>query len=135
MFFLIRVAFWLSLVILLIPADAAPEGTTTTGRQVSTFEAVGAAASTYQDLKGFCGRNPEACDTGRAALDTFSAKARTGLRWVYRQLDGDADLAPPERTVTGSTPAVAPEAAAAPVAPAPLPHTIESRLPQPRPLG
>ncbi len=102
MFFLLRVAFWLSLAILFIPADPQSGPKETDGRDVSTFEAIGAAQSAYADVKGFCGRNPAACDVGRVALDTFAAKARTGARWVYEQLDGPrhGDDGP---TVTGST--------------------------------
>lgn len=106
MFFLLRAAFWLSLVILLIPAD--PSDTPSSGaKPVSTFEAMGAAQSAYDDVKGFCGRNPAACEVGRSALDTFGAKARTGVRWVYEQLDGKDHT-----TTTGSTPKAEPRRAA-----------------------
>jgi len=105
MFFLLRAAFWLSLVILLIPADPA-DTPASGGKTVSTLEALGAAQSTLDDVKGFCGRNPAACDVGRSALDTFGAKARTGARWVYEQLD------PKDHTVTtGSTPKAEPRRA------------------------
>ena len=119
MFFLLRAAFWLSLVILLIPADPADKPAAS-GRTVSTMEAVGAAQSTLDDVKGFCGRNPSACDVGRMALDTFSAKARTGARWVYQQLEaGDA-------TATGSTPspAAVQHVDRATVAPMPVPRPL-----------
>lgn len=118
MFFLLRAAFWLSLVILLIPADPAETPPAGQARTVSTLEAIGAAHSTFEDLKGFCDRNAVACETGKAALDGFGAKARTGVRWVYEQLDGK------ERATTGST----------------LPATRTTRgfdvpLPAPRPLS
>lgn len=106
MFFLLRAAFWLSLVILLIPADPADQPATN-GKTVSTLEALGAAQSTLDDVKGFCGRNPAACEVGRSALDTFGAKARTGARWVYEQLDGKD-----HPTTTGSTPKAEPRRAA-----------------------
>lgn len=89
MFFLLRVAFWLSLVILLIPADPQIAAERGQGHEVSTFQAIDAAQSTYADVKGFCGRNPTACDVGRVALDTFAAKAKTGARWVAHQFDDD----------------------------------------------
>jgi hypothetical protein len=102
MFFLLRVAFWLSLAILFIPADPQIAAEKEAGHEVSTLQAIGAANSTWEDVKGFCGRNPTACDVGRVALDTFTAKARTGARWVYEQLDGpQADRTAP--TMTGST--------------------------------
>lgn len=92
MFFLLRVAFWLSLVILFIPADPQVAAQGNDGRDVSTLEAIGAANSTWQDVKGFCTRNPDACGIGRMALDTFSAKARTGARWVYEKLEGPDEV-------------------------------------------
>jgi hypothetical protein len=107
MFFLLRVAFWLSVAILFIPADPQYAADRNDGRDVSTFEAIGAAQSAYQDVKGFCGRNPGACDVGRVALDTFTAKARTGARWVSRQLDGN-DRGADAPTTTGSTGRAAP---------------------------
>ncbi|NLH81094.1 MAG: DUF5330 domain-containing protein, partial [Phyllobacteriaceae bacterium] len=88
MFFLLRAAFWLSLVVLFIPADPAETPANASGRAVSPFEAIGAAQSTLHDVGGFCDRNPTACDTGRVALEGFGAKARTGARWVYEKLDG-----------------------------------------------
>lgn len=123
MFFLLRVAFWLSLVILLIPADPQIAAERSSGHEVGTFEAIDAAHSTWEDVKGFCGRNPTACDVGRVAADTFAAKARTGVRWVQRQLDGPeaTDRAP---LVTGSTPNG-------------LRPTVgwDTPLPPPRPIG
>lgn len=137
MFFLLRAAFWLSLVVLLIPADPTEAPRRGEARSVSTFEAIGAAQSTFEDLRGFCSRNPNACETGKTALDGFGAKARTGARWVYEQLDGR------ERDTTGSTPAttaVAPTAvqtapaAVAPSTPARLRASIVP-IPTPRPLS
>ena len=58
MFFLLRAAFWLSLVVLLIPADPSETARPRAARSVSTFEAIGAAQSTFEDLRGFCSRNP-----------------------------------------------------------------------------
>ncbi len=127
MFFLLRVAFWLSLVILLIPADPQIAAERKQGRDVSTFEAIDAAQSTFQDVKGFCGRNPTACDVGRVAIDTFAAKAKTGARWVYQQFeDGEATGSP---AVTGST--------ARQTRPSELRPTLgwDAPLPQPRPIG
>lgn len=128
MFFLLRVAFWLSLVVLLIPTDPEIAAEQSRGRDVSTFEALDAAQSTYQDVKGFCGRNPSTCDVGRVALDAFTAKARTGVRWVHRQLEDGADTthAP---TVTGTT--------GKGTVPSGLRPTVgwDAPLPPPRPVG
>lgn len=90
MYFLIKTAFWLSLVILLIPAD--PETKAQPGEaDISSMQAISAAQQTYVDMMLFCERNPLTCETGGAALDIFEAKARTGARIVYDYLGADDD--------------------------------------------
>mgnify|MGYP001606087841 CR=1 FL=1 len=135
MFFLLRAAFWLSLVVLLIPADPAETPANGAARTVSTFEAIGAAHSALRDAEGFCERNPAACDTGRVALEGFGAKARTGARWVHDRLDGDKAEAAPMRTPSGAdeprVAARAPVEAASPARPTPM--TVP--LPQARPIS
>lgn len=79
--FLIRVAFWLSVVILFIPAD--PE-TGTEAPRVTAIQALVAARATIADLSGFCQRNPDVCTTGNAAVQLFSEKAHNGVRMLYR---------------------------------------------------
>jgi hypothetical protein len=138
MFFLLRCAFWLSLVVLLIPIGETSNENTGANRSVSTFEAIGAAHSTWQDVRGFCDRNPDTCATGRVFADDFAAKARTGARWVYDQLE------PREGPATGSTPSPAPtpavtppfrpiEPTAADTRGAHLPRPVDGPLPIPRP--
>lgn len=80
MSFIIRAAFWLSIVILLIPGN--PE----TGQEaprVSALQAFSAAQATVADMTGFCERNPQVCTTGNAALEMFTEKARNGARMIY----------------------------------------------------
>jgi hypothetical protein len=86
--FLIRAAFWLSLAVLLIPAD--PK-TGTEAPRVSAFEALGAARATVADLSAFCDRNPDVCVTGHAAFQVFTEKAQNGARLLYRYFDGSRD--------------------------------------------
>ncbi|MFN0262852.1 DUF5330 domain-containing protein [Tepidamorphus sp. 3E244] len=79
MFFLLRCAFWLSLVVLLLPADDGRN----TSVQVSTGEAFGVARAFVSDVGGFCERNPSACETGESALKNFGSKAQYGAKLVY----------------------------------------------------
>ena len=60
MFFLLRVAFWLSIVVLFLPAPADPRADPNKP-QVSTLETLGAAKTAFEDARGFCARKPEAC--------------------------------------------------------------------------
>jgi Family of unknown function (DUF5330) len=77
---IIRAAFWLSVVVLLIPGspqtdDQAP--------RVTVFEAVTAASAAVTDMTGFCGRNPDVCTTGGAAFRVFADKVRNGTHMLY----------------------------------------------------
>ncbi|MBN8996525.1 MAG: DUF5330 domain-containing protein [Rhizobiales bacterium] len=84
MFFLMRVAFWLSVVVWMIPAD--PQSGADAPR-VTMVQAFMAARATIADLSGFCGRNPDVCVTGHAAAQIFSNKAETGVRMLYQYLN------------------------------------------------
>ncbi|GIL03313.1 MAG: hypothetical protein BroJett030_32120 [Alphaproteobacteria bacterium] len=89
--FLIRTAFWLSIIVALIPVNPADldEGQ----RPVSTMETLAAAQAFVRDVAGFCERNGEACATGREVFAQFGAKARTGLAYVASYLADDASPA------------------------------------------
>ena len=80
MFFLLRAAFWLSLVVLLLPADNSGQNQVA---QVSTGEAINVAQTFVSDVSGFCERNPNACETGQSALKTFGSKAQYGAKLLY----------------------------------------------------
>jgi len=84
--FLFRTLFWLSVVVLLLPADKAGEAKpeATVGRPaVSTVDALYAARDTMHDMTRFCDRNPMVCDTGNKAFGLFAEKAKSGARMLY----------------------------------------------------
>jgi hypothetical protein len=85
MFFLLRVVFWLSLVVILLPSDPASQKDSA-HKQVSTFEAIGAAQTAVVDARGFCARNPDACEIGADALHTFGQKAQYSSKMLYEFL-------------------------------------------------
>lgn len=80
--FLIRSAFWLSLVLLVIPFGGR-DGESTVG----AVEAFLAARAVVDDMSGLCERRPEACEVGRSALHTIGVRAREGARIAYGMLD------------------------------------------------
>lgn len=86
--FLIRAAFWLSVVIMFIPAD--PQADTPAPR-VTVVKALVAGQAVVADLANFCDRNPDICVTGNAALRVFSEKAQNGARLIYQFLDKNFD--------------------------------------------
>jgi Family of unknown function (DUF5330) len=82
MFFLIRTAFWLSVVIMLLPT---PDSMKTEGG-VGATQAISAASSTMSDMKQFCVRQPDACEVGAQALTQFGHKAQASAKWIYEFL-------------------------------------------------
>ena len=86
MFFLLRSAFWIGLVLLLWPIDNGPD-TEITQPGVSPVAAFIAAQSTISDLSGFCARNPQTCETGGQALAQIGARAKVGAEALYEFID------------------------------------------------
>jgi|SRR3569623_300625 len=81
MFFLLRMAFWLGLVLVLLPRDKAPESDK--GPQVSASEAVLAATAAVSDMTQFCTRQPTACAVGGQAASVVGERAQAGAKKVY----------------------------------------------------
>jgi uncharacterized protein DUF5330 len=81
MFFLLRTAFWLSIVVLLLPADPAKRDSARP--QLGTLETLGVAQAAFEDARGFCARRPEACEAGSIALSSFGEKAQYGAKLLY----------------------------------------------------
>ncbi len=82
--FLLRSAFWLTIVILLIPAD--PD--TGEAPRVTLVNALSAVRATVTDVSGFCDRNPDVCITGNAAIQLVGEKAGDGIELIYHYLGG-----------------------------------------------
>lgn len=95
MFFLLRCAFWIGLVLLLLPIDTGPDESSTAG--ISPVKAFFAAQSTISDLSGFCDRNPETCATGGQAIARIGEKAKVSAKILIDYMDEDGTL------VTGAT--------------------------------
>lgn len=78
--FLLRAAFWLSVVVILLPGD--PE-TGEEAPRVTAVQALWAAQGAVKDLSQFCDRNPDVCDTGGTAFHAFADKVRYSTRLLY----------------------------------------------------
>ena len=96
MFFLIRVAFWLSVVIILLPTGSQRSTPT-----IETSEAVSAASAAVSDMRQFCARQPDACSIGSQAAVAFGYKAQAGAKMLYDFLT--EALAPSETGSVAST--------------------------------
>jgi len=111
MFFLLRTAFWLSIVLALLPTGSSqPKSNETSIRAIEAVSAAGAAVS---DMSQFCGRQPEACVVGTQAASAFSQRAQAGAKMVYEFLS--------EKMVPAETGSVTPVKAA---------HTAGTKAPQ-----
>lgn len=84
MFFLLRMAFWLGLVLVLLPTDKTPESENLP--QISTGEAVSAASAAVSDMSQFCVRQPAACEVGGQAATVIGHRAQAGARKVYQMI-------------------------------------------------
>jgi hypothetical protein len=84
MFFLLRLAFWLGLVLVLLPRDKTPESEKLP--QISVSEAVQAATAAVSDMSQFCKRQPAACEVGGQAATVIGVRAQEGARKVYQTI-------------------------------------------------
>jgi hypothetical protein len=99
MFFLLRMTFWLGLVLVLLPFGSAQHNSA--GNEVSASEAISAASATVGDLRGFCGRQPDACAVGSQVASTLGYRAQAGAKMLYEVLS--EAMAPRETGSVGST--------------------------------
>ncbi len=103
---LIRTAFWLSIVILLLPTGRDDKAEDSASK-VSLNQAVSAASDTASDLVGFCGRNPAVCETGQNAVKVFADKAKYGASMLYEWAAGTNTAAVENAPVSGAQPDIA----------------------------
>ena len=93
MFFLLRMAFWLGLVLVLLPRDKTPESENLP--QIGAAEAVQAATAAVSDMSQFCKRQPAACEVGGQAATAIGQRATDGARKIYQII---IDKKPPDHT-------------------------------------
>jgi Family of unknown function (DUF5330) len=82
MFFLLRMVFWLGLVLVLLPREKAPESEKLP--QIGASEAVQAATAAVSDMRQFCTRQPAACEVGGQAATVIGHRAQDGARKLYK---------------------------------------------------
>ena len=80
MFFLLRMAFWLGVVCLLLPGS----GPKSSDAQIDPTQAMNVASAAVSDARGFCGRQPEACVAGGKVAAALGEKAEAGARTLYQ---------------------------------------------------
>jgi Family of unknown function (DUF5330) len=100
MFFLLRMAFWLGVVLVLLPTGAAQRSPSSS--EVNASEAISAASATVGDMRGFCARQPDACTVGSQVATAIGYKAQAGAKMLYEVLS--EAMAPRETGTVPSTP-------------------------------
>ena len=88
MWFMARVAFWLSIVILLLPAPPAPHAVE---QQFNATQALSAAMAAVSDMRQFCARQPDACAVGSKAIVAFGEKTQASANVIYDVMNRQAN--------------------------------------------
>src|SRR5450631_3191470 len=137
MFFLLRMAFWLTVVCVLLPSgtkSSSPDA------QIDATQAASMAGAAVSDMRGFCERQPDACAVGGKVAVAIGHKAEAGARTIYDFITATIEKsAPADKTADKAVPAAAPGQGTltptdlAPVwhAPVPLPPRREARAGRP----
>jgi len=104
MFFLLRVAFWLTIVLALLPSGGAQQSAQASAQtKIGPTEAVVAAGAAVSDMGSFCERQPDACVVGAQAAVAIGQRAQAGAKMVYEFFNDYAS----HGTETGSVSKVA----------------------------
>jgi hypothetical protein len=138
MFFLLRIAFWLGVVCVLLPSGTK---TMSPDANINAKQAVTLASAAVSDVRGFCDRQPDACAVGGKVAVAIGHKAEAGARTIYEfiaatlsEKAGPADKTT-AKVVTVSVPGQATLTAADMQpswrAPVPLPPRREARAGRP----
>lgn len=99
--FLLRMAFWFSLVLLVLPFDLGEAANDQPS--VGALQTFLAAREAVGDVSGICERKPDVCEIGKSALHTVGLRAREAARIAYEVLDSQFGQ-PDMQTQTGSIP-------------------------------
>jgi hypothetical protein len=82
--FILRMTFWLGLVLAILPS-AGSQPTPTL--QVSTSDAMSAARATMADMRQFCERQHDACSVGTQAAVAIGHRVQAGAKMLYEFLN------------------------------------------------
>jgi Family of unknown function (DUF5330) len=82
MMFLLRTAFWLAVMLALLPSFA-PKAAAPAATGMEATEAVTAASETLGDMFQFCSRQPNACAAGVHLASAIGQRAQAGAKMLY----------------------------------------------------
>lgn len=102
MFFLLRMAFWLTVVCVLLPSgsnNASPNS------RIEATQAASLATAAVSDVRGFCGRQPDACEVGGKVAVAIGHKAEAGARTLFEFISAKVnEQSAPEKTAARAAP-------------------------------
>lgn len=84
---LIKVCFWIAVVVMFLPEDAM---TNKNGDKFTTAGAIELANAGIKDIGAFCTRNPDACLEGKNAAVSISQKTISTARSIYDYLQDNS---------------------------------------------
>ncbi len=122
MFFLLRIAFWLSIVLVLLPSGTASKAPQTQA-SIGAVETLSAAGAAVSDMTQFCDRQPDACEVGAQAAAAFGQRAQAGAKMVFDFIN--------EKMIQGETGSIKPMPASVRSAGKPSAHTLRANDMQP----
>ena len=82
--FLLKMAFWLGLVLVLLPSGGSQPAPK---MPVNATEAMSAAKAAVTDMQKFCERQAEACTIGSQAAVAIGHRAQAGAKMLYEFLN------------------------------------------------
>jgi hypothetical protein len=104
--FLLRVAFWLSVVLILLPSGGSQP---VPKSQVGVGDAFSAAKAAMSDMQQFCERQRNVCEVSSQTAVTLGQRAQVGAKMLYEFLQ--ERFGNDEPTAVRSTGTVAPSGA------------------------
>jgi hypothetical protein len=114
--FLLRMGFWLTVILVCLPSGGSQS---TSKINISPGEAILAASAAVSDMKQFCGRQSDACAVGSQVAAALGQRAQAGAKMLYEFLNdhvGPSDTGSVTETAAGK---------AIPIPPAkPSQHTL-----------
>jgi hypothetical protein len=106
--FLLRTAFWLTVVMVLLPSGGSQPAPKV---NVSAIDAMSAAKATVTDMGSFCDRQRDACSVGSQAAVVIGYRAQAAAKLLYDYLNehlGSHDASPPVNAAAKTVPLPAP---------------------------
>ena len=92
MMFLLKAAFWLGLVLVLLPTGSKKQ--TEAVAQINAANAATAATGAFADLSQFCTRRPETCAVSAQVASVLVQRAKDGAIMVYEFIAARREAAP-----------------------------------------